>query len=363
MSRIIVFCVILVLLFSCIKPKEIKPNLSQFNIDFKLDEWGCGEKFGLLKVSDSVYLYQITDRNIRFKSINDQSIEKVIEVPECYKSFDSKYKLYDIYPISTSKLLVTCIEGYDFDFQFSLFDCKNQKIDTVYTFGLSDSVVFVGGSQGNIHCIYNEQSNSLFLEAVDYKICDEKRMILDSHFVCHIDLDTRDYKFLDMKYPKNYRGKCDGLMSETCLFQEYEGDVLISFPVDEAVYRYDPLEKQVNDFTFGYFEHDPFLEGYFMDNTQELNKEKFIYSRVFQDDSTNYFYRFYYEKAKTIKEMKPVGVAVFDENKEFIQTFSLSNTNLKNTINFSVMTDKGLLFIEDVDRDNDIVTLQYLRIS
>ncbi|MFO7790112.1 MAG: DUF4221 family protein, partial [Bacteroidales bacterium] len=203
--------------------------------------------------------------------------------------------------------------------------------------------------------------------AVDFSVSETEQQALDVRCVYQLNLTTGDHSFIDLKYPENYLSRIKISMTNDCFFNEYKRDLICVFPMDETVYKYNPADESVEKFAFEEFEHNPILSSDSTINTLEEAKrlylETFQYYHVFYDDSTKYYYRFYGDTATNQNpNQKSVGFALYDDNRKFVNNFSVNETNLSNSLYSAIMTKKGLLYIEEINKENDFIELGYLRV-
>ncbi len=361
-----VFYVFLIIsLFACQRSTDLLPEVAHSRINFKMKDVGCGDVWGFVNKEDSIYLYQINYDYIKFKSVdNNNSNEVVYEFPAPYNNpFSSR--IADVLPISNEELVISTIDD-SYNICITLYDCIENVIDTICNTGMRDEVYFSGAMQGDMDNIYHQSSNTVFFTAVDFSVSETEQQALDMRCVYQLNLTTGDHSFIDLKYPENYLSRIKVSMTNDCFFNEYNKDLLIVFPMDETVYKYNPADESVDRFVFEEFEHNPVLSSDTTINSMEAAKQLYLqtfqYYRVFYDDSTKCYYRFYGDTATSQHpNQKSVGFALYDDNRKFLNKFSVDTLNLGKSLNSAIMTKKGLLYIEEINKENDFIELGYLR--
>ena len=364
MKKIFLYLVCIVFICSCKRKENVKPHITYQNIDMNIGEHRCSDIFGFIEDNGEEFLYQVTRKIIRIKSIEKESEEVIYNIPFQLRDPFSSSKVVGVLPISKEEIVFAC-KLDSLRFVFSVYNGVNNTLDTVCEIKPNDKVFFFGARSGRINASYHKESNSVFIEAIDFSATKEENEILDVRCVYQVNLSTGDHSFVDLKYPRNYADKIGISWVNACFFRNYESDLLIVFPMSEKVFRYNPLDKSLREFDFDIFHHNAFLSGDFhtisREENEKLHYQTFMFTRLHFDDSTSCFYRFYRDKSESLK-FKPLGLAVYNENGEFIQNFVISENGLRNSLFCSFMGKKGLYFIEHIENVTDYVRLGCLRV-
>ncbi len=368
-SKITVFSslIFIVILYSCQLRHDILPQYTQKRISFKMDDLGCGNTWGFVNKEDSIFIYHITNDYIKFKFIDDTNSNEILyEYPTQYRNtFTSR--IADILPISNEEIVISSIDN-NLNVCITQYNCIENEIDTICQTGMRDGVYFYGAKNGDMDGIYHKGSNSIFFTAVDHSVNETERQSMDVRCVYQVNRSTGEHSFIDLKFPDNYLSRIQVSLTNDCYINSYKEELLIVFPMDEIVYKYNPPNESAEEFIFEEFEHNPILNADStvkdMNDITELYFQTFQYYRIFYSDSTQRFYRFYGDTAITKNpNKKSVGVALYDKNRRFIKNFSVNESNIKNSYYNAIMTEKGLLFIEEINKKDDFILLGYLNIG
>ena len=364
-STHVLFVILTIFLFACQRSTDLSPEVIHENIEFNMKHVGCGDVWGFVKKQDSVFLYQITYDFIKFKSVDNNSNEVVYEFPAQYNNSSSS-RIADVLPLSNEELVISTIDD-SLNVCITSYNCIDNVIDTICRTGMRDKVYFSGAKNGDMENIYHQSSNSVYFSAIDFSVSEKEQQALDMRCVYQLNLTSGNHFFIDLKYPENYLSRIKVSMTNDCFFDEYKSDLLCVFPMDDTVYQYNPADGSLNSFAFEAFEHNPILRSDSTINTMEEAKQRYFetfqYYRVFYDDSTKHYYRFYGDTAIARNpHQKLVGFALYDDNRKFVNTYSVNETNLRNSLYNAIMTKRGLLYIEEINEENGFIELGYLRV-
>jgi hypothetical protein len=357
--------VFIIILSSCKPKNELSPQYTLKRVNFKMDDLGCGNTWGFVNKEDSVFIYHITNDYIKFKFVDDTTNNEILcEYPSQYENTFASL-IADVLPISNEEIVISSIDN-ESNVCITLYNCVRNEIDTICQTGMKDGVYFSGAKNGDMEGVYHKESNSVFFTAVDHTVNETERKSMDVRCVYQVNLSTGEHAFIDLKYPENYLDRIRISLTSDCYINPYKEKILVVFPMDEIVYKYDPSDESVEEFLFEEFEHNPILSSDStvrnMDDVMGLYLQTFQYYRVFYDDLKQRFYRFYGDTATTENpQRKTVGVALYDNKRRFINRFSVNDSNIKNSYYNAIMTKNGLLFFEEINKEKDYIILAYLR--